>query len=1130
MKFYLLFNSRKFATTSTPRVMKLILIMLAAFFLQASTALAQKITLKKKNVPLVEIFKDIRQQTGYDFVYTTQQIEIAKKITINVKDASLADVLKVCFDGQPFTFAIEEKTIVVKSKPRVVNTTPAQTQTQLIKGRVVDSQGQPLPSVTVWCMERQKYTISSLAGEFSILADQGSTLRFTYVGYKQLMAKVVDQSFLNISLTTTNVDLGEIVVVGYGQVKKENLTTAVSTINADQIVEMPTSNLSQVFAGRLPGMLVRTSSGIPGGETANLLVRTTNSAEAPLLVIDGVPRFNTNNTGTSTEVNLSFIDPNEVESITVLKDNAATAVYGSRGANGVIIVTTKRGKIGKPQFNYTGNYTFSSPGKLVKNLDSYGYAVEQNEIYTNSGLAAPYSASVLDTIKRQLNPYKYANSNWAKVLLDNQAFVQNHSLNVNGGSEAIKYFILGNYTDQGGLYPTSSFKRYTFQNNLDIKLSRDFKAQINLGYRYGNQNLPSGGDPVNTALNASPLTPIYNANGTFGSAPAGSSYNPLAVISPQSGYAYTKNNYLTGNGRLTYESSFIKGLSAYGNFDIEKNFQRAKTYVVPVPLYRLDPTSPTGYTQTGGTGKPSLTDATADYNTYTQDLALNYKRDFGKHSIDVLALYTLSEAQSNTNSDTRLNLVAPGLDILNLGSTVGETTTGSRTQTAREGYVGRINYAFDKKILIEGSFRYDGSTYFAPGHRWGFFPGGSAAWIISKENFFQELLPVVSSLKLRGSIGLTGDDNISSYTYYYTYGIANTGVQNTRGYIFGTTYAPSFYQTNSTLPNEDITWAKNRQENLGFDAELWHGRLGITFDIYQKDRYDMLMSQTYNLPATFGIGGPIQNFARLRNKGFEVDLNSQNRFNNDWSLNLNANFTLVHTKVLDYGTKNLPSYQQLEGYSTNTLVGYHAVGIFQNAAQIAAWPTDQDGLKNATIKPGDVKYADMNGDGKLTAADQITVDNYGFPPINFGFGFTVKYKNFSLATLFNGALGGYIKYATNPNWQFTYDNAWRPGNEDAKYPRLGSSANNSLASDATLIKDNFLRLRDLRLGFDLPTKWTEAIKIKHIKVFAEGSNLLTWTSVLGGIDPETPNLGTQGATGGFYPNQKNIGFGVNVNF
>lgn len=619
-------------------------------------------------------------------------------------------------------------------------------------------------------------------------------------------------------------------------------------------------------------------------------------------------------------------------------------------------------------------------------------------------------------------------------------------------------------------------------------------------------------------------------NGSFGGTSTGT--NPLASLSPQSGYQYTINNYITANGRLTWEPGFLPGFSAYTNLDIENRYTRGKIYVVPVPTFNINTSSPTGYKQVGGTGAPQLTDNNSDASTYTADFAMTYHKQLGKHGIEALALYTVAETKSNTNSDKRINLAAPGLDILNLGSTVGETTSGSRGQSARAGYVGRIGYNFDKRYFLEASFREDASTYFAPGHRWGFFPAVSAAWLVSKEDWFKPVSGVITQLKLRGSVGLTGDDNVSGYTYYYTYGVANTGVQNTQSYIFGNTYTPTFYLSNSSLPNVNITWAKNRQENFGIDAALWNGRLGVVFDVYQKNRYDILKSQTYNIPATFGISGPIQNFARTRDRGFELALSSENKLGKDWMLTLNGSITYVKSVYIDYGTQSLPSYQRYEGHSPNTLVGYHSLGLFQSADEIKKWKTDQDGLGNTTLKPGDVKFADLDGDGKITAADQRWIDNYGFPPINYGFGFELKYRNLSLTAFFNGASGGYIQYSTLQfdSWKYLYDNSWRPGNENAKYPRLGSSANNSRTSDARLIKDDFVRLRDLRLNYRLPNAWLRAAKIKEVKLYVQASNLFTVTSVQGGIDPETPNLGTGGVSPAFYPNMRNIGFGANIIF
>lgn len=1115
--------------------MKLTIILTIGICLAANAkGHSQNISLSERNASLKTVFKKIEQQTNYHFVYRDEWISKSNPVNLNITKVPLEEALALCFRDQPLTYSIIGSTIVIKQKqlqPGNANDATEVVEPEYeVTGTITDENG-PLLSASVTVKGSALGTTTDAKGQF-VLKDvkENDILVISFVGYESQEIPLAGKKVIKVKLVPGDV-VNETVVVGYGQKRKEGLTTSVSTINANQITQMPVTNLSQVFASRIPGVLARTSAGSPGDENATLLVRTTNTSTPPLLVVDGVPRFNSFTTST-TQVSLRDIDPNEVESITVLKDNAAAAVYGARGANGVIIVTTKRGKAGKAQFSYTGNFTWSQPAKMVKNLDAYSYALAYNEYYTNSGLAVPYSAAVLDTIQRQLSPYKYANTDWVDLLTGTPGFVQNHSLGIRGGSEGVRYFVFGSYTDEGGMFSTVSFKRYTIQSNLDINLSKQFKAQVSMGYRNGKQDAPGAGTAstiMNQAINASPLVPVYLANGSYGSAASGG-LNPVANISDKSGYQYTQTNYTTMTGRLTWEPAFFRGFSAYTNFNVEKGFTRGKVYNVPVPLYKVDESSPTGYTQTAGTGKPTLTDNTNDATSYTADFALNYNRQWRKHGLEALALYTVSQIKTNSNSDTRLNLVAPGLDILNLGATVGETTTGSRTQSARAGVVGRVGYSFDRRFYVESAFRFDGSTVFAPGHRWGFFPGASAGWVISKENFFIPLTSVVNNLKLRGSIGLTGDDNIGGNTYYYTYRLANTGLANTQGYIFGTTYNPTFYLANSTLPNEDITWAKNLQVNFGFDATLWKGKLGINFDIYKKHRYDILMSKSYNLPATFGIGGPIQNYGEIDDKGFDLQLTNHNQLSKDWSLDLTANVTYVKTRIVEYGTSTLPDYQKYEGHPTNTLVGYHSVGIFQNADEILKWGVDQDGLGNTTIKPGDVKFADLDGDKKLTAADQLWINNYGFPPVNLGFGINLDYKNFSLSAFFNSALGGYIKYANPLTWQFTYDNAWRPGNEGAKYPRLASSTNNSRTSDATLISDDFLRLRDLRLNYSLPKKWMNALKLREVKVYAQASNLFTWTSVMGGIDPETPNLGTGGVSGGFYPNQKNIGFGINVNF
>ncbi len=1109
-------GNRIFSTLSARKCIKPVVVgvlMVSSFGLSA-----QQVSLKFKNASLEEVIRELRKQTGYDFAYSPDLAKSFKPVNIDVKDKPLKEVLESCCIEQPITYTLADRTIVFKRR------TASRVQQQYLKGRVLDEKGLGLPGVTIRIANVENQFQSDQNGYFLIPGTENLKVSVSMVGYAGKIATLLPDVENKITLTLQNQELEEMVVIGYGTTKKENLTTAVSTITAEEITQMPTTNISQVFAGRLPGLVSRSSSGVPGADNATLMVRTTAFGQSPLLVIDGVPR----DQNSGTQFNLQELDPNEVESISVLKDNAAGAVYGSRAANGVIIITTKRGKIGKPSFNYVNNTTWSRPGRMIEMLDGYTYALSQNEVAINDGLAAPYSPAILDTIRNQYAPYRFANTNWIDLLTNSSSLVHSHSMNINGGTDAVRYFVSGSFTDQDGMYAGNGYRRYTLQSNLDFKLSDQLKAQVNIGYRGGKQDVRGSG-VLSSALNSSPLTPIYMHDGTFGVG-TGGGRNPMADISDRAGYRYTKDNFITMVGKLTWESKAVPGLSAYGNIAVDKSFSRVKDYIVPVPLYQWDPSSPTGTRLVSGAGKPSVEDQVNDGNTYTADLGVAYKRKFGVHGVDLLGLFTVTESSYDANTDKRINLIAPGLDIIDIGATAGEVTSGKRTQSARLGYVGRVNYNYDERYFLEGSFRFDGSTIFAPGHRWGFFPGASAAWNISKEEFFEPLRGTVNALKLRASIGLTGDDGIGANSYYYTYRVANTGNQYPSAYMFGTAFAPTFFLANGTMPNRGITWAKNRQENIGLEATLWNGKLGFVVDVFQKNRYDILLSKAVTLPQTFGIGAPIQNFAKMRDRGIDFNISSKHQFNADWKLGINGNFTFVRSVYIDQGTSDLPDYQRMEGRSVNNILVYQSAGLFQNQADIDAWHVDQDGMKNKTIKPGDLKFNDLNGDGKLTAEDQYWHNNYGFPPYNLGLGFDVHYKNFMLTAFFNAGLGGYIQYSNSPSWAYMYENTWRPGNEGARYPRRGTSTNNNKRNDSYLEKDDFLRLRDLRLSYQVSSELLKSVHLRTMRVYVQASNLFTWTTVAGGVDPETPNLGTGGTNGAFYPTQKNIGFGVSLSF
>jgi TonB-linked SusC/RagA family outer membrane protein len=500
----------------------------------------------------------------------------------------------------------------------------------------------------------------------------------------------------------------------------------------------------------------------------------------------------------------------------------------------------------------------------------------------------------------------------------------------------------------------------------------------------------------------------------------------------------------------------------------------------------------------------------------------------GQHQLDLLALGTQNEMRGNYNTLFRDGLIR-GIQGINAGSPVNQSMSGASSQAGRAAFLGRVNYQFASKYYAEFSARADGTTKFPENNRWGYFPAVSVGWRISRENFIAHNFKKINDLKLRFSAGTTGDDNVSTFTYYYTYTPATSGSGGASGYIFGNTYAPSLVLSNANLPNPSITWAKSYMVNLGMDFSFWNGKLGGAFDIYRKDLKDLLRNKAQNIPASFGIGAPTLNFAKEQYSGFELELTHSNHIGKDFSYDLRGTFTYNKGRVIDYGEDpSTPDYLKAQGYSPFKTTLYQALGFFQSQEEINKW-VNQDGLGNTSLKPGDVKYADLNGDGKIDAKDQLSFNNMVFPPMGFGFNAAATYRNFNLDLFFQGSAGNKLLIAPPLLSKEYYENRWTPENPGAKYPQLSYKLNNSailFPSTLNMYDGDFVRLRNLQIGYTIAPDVLRRIGLRTCKVYFSGTNLIT-ISKYKEFDPEVPNVpGAQ--SGGFYPTQKTIGFGLQL--
>jgi TonB-linked SusC/RagA family outer membrane protein len=678
----------------------------------------------------------------------------------------------------------------------------------------------------------------------------------------------------------------------------------------------------------------------------------------------------------------------------------------------------------------------------------------------------------------------------------------------------------------------NAYKRYTLISNLSIRLAKNLLLDLQTSFRSG-KTFSQGGPTVQTApfnavLQASPISPVYNKNGSYYG--AFESSNPLANIVPEGGQTKETPNYFNGNASFVYNTPFLKGLTLKAAFNLERGYYYKNIYRSPVPVFVPDANSANGYRQTGGGTSPNLNELWGQSNTTNIDMSAAYNKTMGQHQLDVLVLGTQNEMTANYNTLFRDGLIR-GIQSINAGSPVNQTMSGAPSQAGRAAFLGRVNYQYANKYYAEFSMRADGSTKFPENNRWGYFPAVSAGWRISRENFIANNSKSINDLKVRVSAGTTGDDNISAFTYYYNYNPATSGSSGSSGYIFGNTYAPSLFLANSTLPNINITWAESFMVNLGLDFTLWNGKLGGSFDIYRKDLKNMLRGKAQNIPASFGIGAPILNFAKEQYSGFEFELTHSNHIGKDFSYNLRGTFTYNKGRVIDYGEDPATlDYLKAEGYSPFKTTVYKAAGFFQTQEEILAW-VNQDGLGNTSLKPGDVKYVDLNKDGKIDAKDQLSYNNMVFPPMGFGLNTGATYKNFNVDIFFQGSAGNKLLISPPQLTKEYYDNRWTPETPNTKYPRLSTKLNNNpvlFPSTLNLYDGAYVRLRNLQIGYTISPDVLKRIGLRTFKVYFSGTNLLTFSKYKE-FDPEVPNV-TGAQSGGFYPTQKTIGFGMQLGF
>ncbi len=1115
--------SKRIAELLTPQIlkaMKLTFVFLTAFLLNVSAkSSAQKVTIRVKNVTLDKIFREIEKQTGYGFLFTKKMLKDADRVTLDVKNEPVNEVLHQCFIEQPLTFTIENNTIVISRKTVTIDIQSLPTLAIKVKGIVTDENGNPVAGVSVLVRGTQVGTTTGTNGEYQIdMPDNSSKiLVFTFVGMQMKEVNVGAKREINVTMQRVVSQQQEIVVVGYGTQKKISLTGSVATVKGEALTQNSSVNVSNSLAGRLPGVIANNRSGRPGDDASSILIRGLNSfggGTQPLIVVDGIP-----------DRDLNRINPDDIETVTVLKD-ASAAIYGVRSANGVILITTKRGTTGKPTINYDGSFGLQQLTRLDKRANSWEYMTYFNELNVNQGNSAPYLQSDIDKYKAGNDP-DYTSTDWLRSVFRKNAPQTNHSLSVSGGSEQVKYYFSGQYLNQQSNFRNSDedYKQFNIRSNIDAKISKNLRIYMDLAARKESRVYPvwALGDILHETVSMYPFLPPYWKNG---SADAGVSNgrNPVIMTSSLPGYDNITNLIVNPKLGFDLQLPFItQGLSVSGYAAFDYNQQSEKKFQKPWDAYTYDKTTDTYNNQRSSTSILSVTQDERLNNENTYFLKLAYNRQFGKNGFDAFAGYEQTSSNFKETYAYRRDLLSDQLDQIFTGSTVGQTATGSAAQDGRESYLGRLAYNYDNKYLADITARYNGSFNFPSNNRWGLFPAVSLGWRISEEKFFKDNVRFIDQLKLRGSWGIMGSDAVAQYLFVTRYQLVTTPENYT---FFGPNYTLANALYLSATPNPDITWEKQDSKNIGLDATLLNNKLSVTVDAFRFLRKDILAPRNASVPLYTGLSLPPENIGRSLNRGIELAVNYTER-KSDFTYNIGANFTYVKSKIIFRDeAPNIPQWQKSTGYAIDSWLVYKTNGIYHTQDEVDKSPH----LNGA--KPGDLWIKDTDGDGSITAKDEVRIPESATPKIVYGITMGVQYKGIALDLVWSGQ--GMAKQmilsqmqgslVSPPTW--LYDGRWTPDNPNAPYPRAFNynDSRNSIYADFWLRDASFLRLKSAQISYTLPSGLYSKYGISNIRVFASGYNLFSIDKMRKyNIDPETNNI-----TGINYPQSRIYRCGINI--
>ena len=1133
--------------TKTLLIMKFTAILLLAASLQVSAiGFSQGITLSENNVSLEKIFKEIRKQSGYNFVYTQQLLQNSKKVSIQVENTTLEKALDECFKGQVITYTILNNTIVVKPKP-----TPALESDDLsnplppidIHGQVTDSVGNPLVGASVIVKGSGKGTSTDANGNFELKGvKDNAILVISFSGYSNRDYKVNGQILANITLVRSTSPMDEVVVIGYGTEKKSNLTGAVAQVSGKVLENRAVTNIGLGLQGLIGNLNISTVSD-PGGvgtpSTFNIRGVTSLNGGGPLFVVDGVPANSIDN-----------INPNDIESITVLKDAASSAVYGARAAYGVMLITTKRGKKGdKVSVTYNIMSSWNKPTVLPKKANSLESVETFNAAAANSGLPAPFGTDQIGRIKQYMtnpssvpvttpdpnDPNRWswdnanANTDWVKEYIK-PSFSQKHDLAVSGGSKSTSYYTSFGFLDQGGIlrYGDDKFSRYNVTSNLHTEPTNWMRVDLRMRFAKSITDYPFPysdliGNWFHALVAMRPYWPLHNPDGQL---------SQISALPYQNsgGRSILNSNDLWLTGAVELEP--VKNWKI--NMDYTWNQLSSKSSDQDALVYA---NAVDGTKYSIGHGQSAISESAAMNQYNSLNVYTSYERQMGRHFVKALIGQQLEVSQFFTLTGSRTNLITDLIPSMGV-ATGTQNAADAISHWATTGTFARLNYNFNEKFLVEFNGRYDGTSKFPVSNRFGFFPSVSAGYNIAKEKFWP-LKGQVSQFKIRSSYGSLGNQAVANYLYLSTIPIGSN-----LGYILNNV-RPNYLSTPG-LNSSDLTWETARTTDLGLDVTLLKNRLDVSFDVYNRTTLNML-GPAEAIPAVLGAAVPLMNNANLETKGFELSISWKDRIGTEFSYHASFVLSDYVGKVTKYNnpTGTLATYYK--GMTIGEIWGWRSKGLIQTDQQLQSMP-DQSLFWGGPYYKGDVLYEDLNKDGKVDFGN-YTLKNSGdykvignsTPRYTFGLNAGFNWKGFDFnmfwqgvgkreswlgGTIFYGLLGAYGSSIMKNTLDY-----WTPENTKAYWPRPYATDEvnkNRVTSTRYLQNTAYTRLKNLQFGYTLPQQLLPHIKIQRLRVFVSGENLLTFSKVNGNFDPEVID-GSWGS-GKEYPLMKTITFGLNVEF